>query len=47
MRILIVEDDNETNRFVARGLAELGHHVVASTDGRDGCFRRLGTNSTR
>ena len=42
MRILIVEDDNETNRFVARGLAELGHHVVTSTDGRDGLFQATG-----
>ena len=42
MRILIVEDDDETNRFVARGLAELGHHVVTSTDGRDGLFQATG-----
>ena len=42
MRILIVEDDDETNRFVARGLAELGHHVVTSADGRDGLFQATG-----
>lgn len=42
MRILIVEDDSETNRFVARGLAELGHRVVTSTDGRDGLFQATG-----
>ena len=39
MRILIIEDDPETNRFIARGLAELGHQVVASHDGRDGLFQ--------
>lgn len=42
MRILIVEDDAETNRFVARGLSELGHHVVTSADGRDGLFQATG-----
>ena len=39
MRILIVEDDTDTNRFVARGLTELGHQIVASADGRDGLFQ--------
>ena len=38
MRILIVEDDTETSQFIARGLAELGHQVVTSGDGRDGLF---------
>ena len=42
MRILIVEDDAETNRFVTRGLSELGHHVVTSGDGRDGLFQATG-----
>lgn len=39
MRILIVEDDADTRRFVARGLSELGHQVVTSADGRDGLFQ--------
>ncbi|WP_296577807.1 response regulator transcription factor [Phreatobacter sp.] len=39
MRILIVEDDTETGQFIARGLAELGHQVVTSDDGRDGLFQ--------
>ena len=39
MRILIVEDDADTSRFVARGLSELGHQIVASGDGRDGLFQ--------
>lgn len=38
MRILIVEDDADTNQFIARRLAELGHQVVTSGDGRDGLF---------
>jgi two-component system OmpR family response regulator len=42
MRILIVEDDTETNRFIARGLCELGHHVVSSADGRDALFQATG-----
>ena len=42
MRILIVEDDAETKSFVARGLSELGHHVVTSADGRDGLFQATG-----
>ncbi len=39
MRILIVEDDADTSRFVARGLTELGHQIVTSADGRDGLFQ--------
>jgi two-component system OmpR family response regulator len=39
MRILIVEDDPDTSCFIARGLTELGHLVVASGDGRDGLFQ--------
>jgi two-component system OmpR family response regulator len=41
MRVLIVEDDAETNRFVARGLSEAGHQVVSSGDGRDGLFQAM------
>jgi two-component system OmpR family response regulator len=36
MRILIVEDDADTCRFIARGLGDLGHQVAVSGDGRDG-----------
>lgn len=39
MRILIIEDDAETRRFVAKGLSEIGHHVTTSEDGRDGLFQ--------
>ncbi len=39
MRILIVEDDADTNAFVKQGLEQSGHHVVASMDGRDGLYQ--------
>ena len=42
MRVLIVEDDVDTNRFVAGGLKAAGHSVVASGDGRDGLFQATG-----
>ncbi len=42
MRILIVEDDAETNEFVRHGLEEAGHQVVDSREGRDGLFQATG-----
>ena len=42
MRILIVEDDEETAGFIARGLEEAGHAIVLSGDGRDGLFQATG-----
>ncbi len=39
MRILIIEDDPETLNFIARGMSELGHQTVTSSDGRDGLFQ--------
>jgi two-component system OmpR family response regulator len=38
MRILIVEDDEETRRFIAKDLEEAGHVVVTARDGADGLF---------
>jgi len=38
MKILLIEDDTDTSRFVADGLREHGHVVDASADGRDGLF---------
>lgn len=35
MRIMVVEDDNETSDYIARGLAEEGHHVDCFRDGRE------------
>lgn len=42
MRILFVEDDAETRAFVAQGLAQAGHQVAVSVDGRDGLFQAIG-----
>lgn len=39
MRILLIEDDNETSEFVSRGLREAGNQVEATRDGRDGLFQ--------
>lgn len=41
MRILIIEDDLETSRFIARGLTEAGHQLVTSAGGRDGLFQAI------
>lgn len=35
MRILIAEDDNETAKFIQRGLEELGHRAVVTPNGVD------------
>lgn len=39
MRILVIEDDAATRAYVQKGLAELGHAVDTSADGRDGLLR--------
>ena len=39
MRILIIEDDEETGQFVLRGLSEIGHSVTIAADGREGLFQ--------
>jgi two-component system OmpR family response regulator len=36
MRILLIEDDRETARYVAKALAESGHVVDSAHDGEDG-----------
>ena len=41
MRILLIEDDEDTARFVTRGLAELGHTVVRAANGRDGLYQAM------
>ncbi len=38
MRILVVEDDDETATYVANGLTEKGHVVDRAGDGQDGLF---------
>ncbi len=39
MRVLIVEDDIETQSYVSHGLMEAGHSVEASATGADGLLR--------
>lgn len=36
MWVLLIEDDVETRRYIARGLGELGHRVDAASDGASG-----------
>ncbi|GAB0115605.1 winged helix-turn-helix domain-containing protein [Acidisoma sp. C75] len=38
MRVLLVEDDQETAAYVLRGLREHGHQADHAADGRDGIF---------
>lgn len=42
MKILLIEDDQETATYVAQGLAEEGHRLSIARDGRDGLFRATG-----
>lgn len=43
MRILIIEDDNETAQFLRKGLTEVGHMVEHAVDGDQGiAFARSG-----
>jgi len=38
MKILLIEDDQETSAYVARGLREQGHAVDVAANGHDGLF---------
>jgi two-component system OmpR family response regulator len=38
MKVLLIEDDQETSAYVARGLREQGHVVDVAGTGRDGLF---------
>ncbi len=38
MKVLLIEDDQETSAYVARGLREQGHVVDTAATGRDGLF---------
>ena len=42
MKILLIEDDEHTATFVAKGLREHGHVVERSASGRDGLFLASG-----
>lgn len=41
MRILVAEDEEDTLRFVERGLSELGHNIIAATNGEDALHHGL------
>ena len=36
MRLLLVEDDKETAKYVAKGLTQAGHTIDVVSDGKDG-----------
>ena len=42
LKILLIEDDGETAKYLAQGLTEEGHSLSVSADGRDGLFRATG-----
>lgn len=42
MRILVIEDDEQTARFIAKGLREAGQSVDWTRDGKDGMLRATG-----
>lgn len=42
MKILLIEDDDQTAKFVAKGLREHGHAVEHAANGRDGLFAATG-----
>lgn len=42
MKILIIEDDDDTANYVVKGLTEQGHVVDRAPDGRDGLFLAAG-----
>ena len=42
MKILIIEDDQATAAYLAKGLRELGHVVDSAADGRDGLMLAAG-----
>ena len=39
MRILIIEDDRDAAKYLAKGLRESGHSAEVAEDGRDGLLR--------
>jgi two-component system OmpR family response regulator len=41
MKVLLIEDDQETSAYIARGLREQGHVVDLAATGRDGPVSRL------
>ena len=41
MRVLVIEDDQETRDYVVQGLEEAGHSVDRAPDGKEGLFLAL------
>lgn len=41
MRVLVIEDDKNTLKFIAQGLSENGHLVDKANNGKDGLFLAL------
>jgi two-component system OmpR family response regulator len=41
MRVLVIEDDQQTRDYLVRGLSESGHTVEAAADGKEGLFLAL------
>lgn len=41
MRILLIEDDKETAKYILNGLKEDGHIIDVSEDGKDGLFMAM------
>jgi len=44
MKLLLIEDDQKTADYIAKGLAESGYVVDTSHEGRDGLFMASGGN---
>jgi two-component system, OmpR family, response regulator len=44
MRILVIEDDEETASYMVKGLKESGYVVDHAADGKDGMFHAIGGN---
>src|SRR5438046_1129290 len=42
MRVLVIEDDEDTAEFIAQGLVEEGHIVEVEREGDDGLSQALG-----
>jgi two-component system, OmpR family, response regulator len=45
-RILVVEDDDDTRDYLAKGLRESGYTVEATASGRDGLMHAIGTGES-
>jgi len=41
MRVLLIEDDEKTGEYIARGMGEAGHVCDVLPDGRDGLFQAM------